>query len=170
MILRFEQERHLPAKYGNGGARKLLETEALDWVAVETVLEQAPFSGHVFVFRGKRGDLIKVLWFDGDGLCLFQKRLERGRFVWPQLFLIGASARARLGEKHAARHTRDRQRQKESRDVQSSHVQTSGSIPQLIFSSKDDGRAHGRDPMRPSSNHVFQQQCVPLHAAPRVVW
>jgi transposase len=51
---------------------------------VETVLEQAPFSGHVFVFRGKRGDLIKLLWFDGDGLCLFQKRLERGRFVWPQ--------------------------------------------------------------------------------------
>lgn len=51
---------------------------------VETVLEQAPFSGHVFIFRGKRGDLIKLLWWDGDGLCLFQKRLERGRFVWPQ--------------------------------------------------------------------------------------
>jgi transposase len=51
---------------------------------VETVLEQAPYSGHVFVFRGKRGDLIKLLWFDGDGLCLFQKRLERGRFIWPQ--------------------------------------------------------------------------------------
>ena len=51
---------------------------------IETVLEQAPYSGHVFVFRGKRGDLIKLLWFDGDGLCLFQKRLERGRFIWPQ--------------------------------------------------------------------------------------
>jgi transposase len=51
---------------------------------VETVLEQQPYSGHVFVFRGKRGDLIKLLWFDGDGLCLLQKRLERGRFVWPQ--------------------------------------------------------------------------------------
>ena len=51
---------------------------------VETVLEQAPYSGHVFVFRGERGDLIKLLWFDGDGLCLFQKRLERGRFIWPQ--------------------------------------------------------------------------------------
>ncbi len=50
---------------------------------VETVLKQAPYSGHVFVFRGKRGDLIKLLWFDGDGLCLFQKRLERGRFIWP---------------------------------------------------------------------------------------
>ena len=47
------------------------------------VLEQQPFSGHVFVFRGRRGDLLKVLWWDGQGLCLFAKRLERGRFLWP---------------------------------------------------------------------------------------
>lgn len=51
---------------------------------VQTVLEQDPFSGHVFVFRGRRGDLLKVLWWDGDGLCLLAKRLERGRFVWPR--------------------------------------------------------------------------------------
>jgi transposase len=51
---------------------------------VQTKLEQTPLSGHVFVFRGRRGDLIKLLWFDGDGLCLFSKRLERGRFIWPQ--------------------------------------------------------------------------------------
>jgi transposase len=51
---------------------------------VQVKLEQDPFAGHVFVFRGRRGDLIKVLWWDGDGLCLFAKRLERGRFVWPQ--------------------------------------------------------------------------------------
>ena len=51
---------------------------------VQTALEQNPFSGQVFVFRGKRGDLIKILWWDGDGLCLFAKRLERGRFLWPQ--------------------------------------------------------------------------------------
>ena len=50
----------------------------------QTALDQNPFTGHIFVFRGKRSDLIKVLWFDGDGLCLFAKRLERGRFVWPQ--------------------------------------------------------------------------------------
>lgn len=50
---------------------------------VQTTLEAEPLSGHVFVFRGRRGDLIKILWFDGDGLCLFAKRLERGRFVWP---------------------------------------------------------------------------------------
>lgn len=51
---------------------------------VQSKLEQSPMSGHVFVFRGRRGDLIKLLWFDGDGLCLLSKRLERGRFVWPQ--------------------------------------------------------------------------------------
>jgi transposase len=51
---------------------------------VQVKLEQDPFAGHVFVFRGRRADLIKVLSWDGDGLCLFAKRLERGRFVWPQ--------------------------------------------------------------------------------------
>jgi transposase len=51
---------------------------------VETTLAANPFTGHVFVFRGRRGDLIKLLWADRDGLCLFAKRLERGRFVWPQ--------------------------------------------------------------------------------------
>ena len=51
---------------------------------VQTTLEADPFSGHVFVFRGRRGDLLKLLWWDGDGLCLFAKRLERGRFVWPR--------------------------------------------------------------------------------------
>jgi transposase len=51
---------------------------------VETALQQDPFAGHLFVFRGRRGDLIKVLWWDGDGMCLFAKRVERGRFIWPQ--------------------------------------------------------------------------------------
>ena len=51
---------------------------------VQTALDEDPFSGHVFVFRGRRGDMIKVLWWSGDGLCLLSKRLERGRFVWPQ--------------------------------------------------------------------------------------
>ena len=51
---------------------------------VQTALAANPFCGHVFVFRGKRGDILKVLWFDGQGLMLLAKRLERGRFVWPQ--------------------------------------------------------------------------------------
>ena len=50
---------------------------------VQNTLQDDPFSGHLFIFRGRRGDMIKVLWADRDGLCLFTKRLERGRFVWP---------------------------------------------------------------------------------------
>ena len=52
---------------------------------VQTALADNPFSGHVFVFRGRRGDIIKVLWFDGQGLCLFAKRLEQGTFRWPKI-------------------------------------------------------------------------------------
>ncbi len=51
---------------------------------VQTTLQHNPFCGHVFVFRGRRRDILKVLWFDGQGLMLLAKRLERGRFVWPQ--------------------------------------------------------------------------------------
>jgi transposase len=51
---------------------------------VQSILGQDPFSGHVFCFRGRRGDLVKLLWWDGDGMCLFAKRLERARFVWPR--------------------------------------------------------------------------------------
>ena len=49
----------------------------------EQVLADDPFSGHLFLFRGRRGDQIKMIWWDGQGACLFTKRLERGRFVWP---------------------------------------------------------------------------------------
>ncbi len=51
---------------------------------VQTALGERPFSGDVFVFRGKRGDLVKLVWWSGDGMNLYAKRLERGRFVWPQ--------------------------------------------------------------------------------------
>ena len=50
---------------------------------VQEVLRLDPHGGHLFVFRGRRGCLIKVLWHDGQGMCLFAKRLERGRFIWP---------------------------------------------------------------------------------------
>ena len=42
---------------------------------VQTALSENPFCGHVFVFRGRRGDILKVLWFDGQGLMLLAKRL-----------------------------------------------------------------------------------------------
>lgn len=50
----------------------------------QDVLKEDPFSGHLFVFRGRRGDLLKIIWWDQQGACLFYKRLERGRFIWPR--------------------------------------------------------------------------------------
>ena len=50
---------------------------------VREKLKADPFGGQLFVFRGKRGDLIKLIWHDDQGMCLFTKRLERGRFIWP---------------------------------------------------------------------------------------
>lgn len=52
---------------------------------VANVLRQDPYSGHVFIFRSKRGHYLKMLHWDGSGLCLFAKRLETGRFVWPPI-------------------------------------------------------------------------------------
>jgi transposase len=51
---------------------------------VQQQLGKDPFSGQLFVFRGRRGDLVKVLSWDGQGLWLYAKRLEKGRFLWPQ--------------------------------------------------------------------------------------
>ena len=51
---------------------------------VQGALLEDPFSGHVFVFRGRKGDRVKVLWWSGDGMCMFAKRLEYGHFVWPE--------------------------------------------------------------------------------------
>jgi transposase len=56
--------------------------DGLSMLAQE-VLKQDPFSGHLFAFRGRRGDLAKILYWDGQGFCLFAKRLEKGRFTWP---------------------------------------------------------------------------------------
>ena len=50
---------------------------------VQEGLKRDPHAGDLFVFRGRRGDLIKVLWHDGLGMSLYAKRLERGRFIWP---------------------------------------------------------------------------------------
>ena len=49
----------------------------------EATMKEDPYAGHLFVFRGRRGDLIKAIWWDGQGACLFSKRLEKGRFIWP---------------------------------------------------------------------------------------
>ena len=65
---------------GHTDMRKGLTGLALQ---VQEVLRRDPYGGHLFVFRGRRGDLIKILWHDTQGMCLFGKRLERGRFIWP---------------------------------------------------------------------------------------
>jgi transposase len=59
--------------------------KGLDGLAmlVQGTLQQDPFSGHLFAFRGRRADLIKIVFWDGTGLCLFTKRLEQSRFPWP---------------------------------------------------------------------------------------
>ncbi len=50
---------------------------------VQQALGRDPHAGDVYVFRGKQGGLLKILWHDGLGMSLYAKRLERGRFIWP---------------------------------------------------------------------------------------
>ena len=64
---------------------------------VQEVLGRNPHGGDLFVFRGRRGDLLKVLWADDLGMSLYLKRLERGRFVWPT-----ASGGVRAASRRAA--------------------------------------------------------------------
>ena len=75
------------------GVRILLAAEPVDFrkgmdglaALVEGYLRDDPFSGTVFVFRAKRADRVKLIWWDGSGLCLFAKRLEQGGFRWPRI-------------------------------------------------------------------------------------
>ena len=50
---------------------------------MKEIVQADPYAGHLFIFRGKRGDYVKILHWDGSGLCLFAKRLEKDKFVWP---------------------------------------------------------------------------------------
>jgi transposase len=50
---------------------------------VQEGLGRNPHAGDLYIFRGRRGDLVKILWHDGLGMSLYAKRLERGRFIWP---------------------------------------------------------------------------------------
>ena len=66
-------------------ARPIDFRNGLDGLAalVQQAMRENPFAGALFVFRAKRADRVKILAWDGTGLCLFHKRLEKGRFVWP---------------------------------------------------------------------------------------
>ncbi|GBQ71745.1 transposase [Ameyamaea chiangmaiensis NBRC 103196] len=60
--------------------RKGMDSLAL---MIQEVLQADPFGGHVFVFRGRKAGLVKILYHDGNGICLYQKRLDQGVFSWP---------------------------------------------------------------------------------------
>jgi transposase len=59
---------------------------------VQQNLAESPFDGAVYAFRGRRADLIKLIWHDGVGLCMLTKRLERGQFAWPSATTTGRIA------------------------------------------------------------------------------
>ncbi|MGK7057855.1 IS66 family insertion sequence element accessory protein TnpB [Bradyrhizobium sp. 1050_B9_N1_2] len=52
-------------------------------LTVRESLKRDPHAGGLYIFRGRRGDLVKTLWHDGIGLSLYAKRLDRGKFIWP---------------------------------------------------------------------------------------
>ncbi len=56
---------------------------------VQEVLKEDGFSGHLFAFRGRNARMIKILFWDGSGLCLFTKRMEHGGFIWPRVHEVG---------------------------------------------------------------------------------
>ena len=66
---------------GHTDMRRGMRTLALQ---VQEGLGRDPFAGDIYVFRGRGGSLIKAIWHDGVGLSLYSKRLDRGRFIWPQ--------------------------------------------------------------------------------------
>ena len=89
---------------------------------IQTRLTEDAYSGQLFVFRGRRGDRVKILGWDGDGVCLFAKRLESGRFIWPHatsgtVHLSGAQLSMLLeGIDWVRRETGERQRVKVPHD------------------------------------------------------
>lgn len=51
----------------------------------QSIISDRINSGALFIFRGKKADKLKILWWDGQGFCLYYKCLESGKFVWPRL-------------------------------------------------------------------------------------
>jgi transposase len=66
---------------GNTDMRKAINGLS---ILVESQMELDPFSGHLFVFSNRRRNMIKILYWDHNGFCLWQKRLEKHRFIWPE--------------------------------------------------------------------------------------
>src|SRR5205814_8410890 len=72
-------------------------------LTVQESLKRDPHAGDLYIFRGRRGDLVKILWHDGIGLSLYAKRLDRGRFIWPSASSGAVSISAAQGL-YAGRH------------------------------------------------------------------
>ena len=76
-----------------GAVRVMVATKPVDFrkgadglaALVRESLAADPFSGAVYVFRAKRADRVKLIFWDGTGVCLFAKRLEDGIFRWPKI-------------------------------------------------------------------------------------
>jgi transposase len=76
-----------------GAVRVLVATKPVDFrkgaeglaALVRETMQTDPFSGAVYVFRAKRADRVKLIYWDGTGVCLFAKRLEDGKFRWPRV-------------------------------------------------------------------------------------
>jgi transposase len=66
---------------GHADMRRGMNSLAL---LVQEAFKRDPHGGDLYVFRGRSGSLIKILWHDGLGMSLYARRLERGRFIWPQ--------------------------------------------------------------------------------------
>ena len=77
----------------SGAVRVMVATKPVDFrkgmdglaALVKEQLRTDPFSGVIYVFRAKRADRVKLVWWDGTGLCLLAKRLEDGQFRWPKI-------------------------------------------------------------------------------------
>jgi transposase len=77
----------------SGTVRVMVATKPVDFrkgaeglaAIVREALQENPFSGAVYVFRSKRADRVKLIFWDGTGVCLFMKRLEDGKFQWPDI-------------------------------------------------------------------------------------
>jgi len=76
-----------------GAVRVMVATKAVDFrkgveglaALVREVMQADPFDGAIYVFRAKRADRVKLVFWDGTGVCLFAKRLEDGQFRWPKI-------------------------------------------------------------------------------------
>ena len=81
-MIAFPSEARVWLATGHTDMRKGFGSLAL---LVQENLKRSPHSGELYVFRGRQGNLVKLIWHDGQGACLFTKRLERGRFLWPSV-------------------------------------------------------------------------------------